>query len=80
MDRDVLGDDMVFSSADEFDMLKKHIKNKLEKKSKTYKCVYYWYIYSRPFVSDNAKHAIWDFLNGFCNEPEFKARLKNKRV
>lgn len=67
---DLLGKDMLFSTFDDFMVIRNHIKDNLQKQTSTYVTIYRMYVGSRPFVPTKTRDLLWDWLNDFITDFE----------
>lgn len=67
---DLLGKDMLFSTFDDFMVIRNHIKDSLQKQTSTYVTIYRMYVGSRPFVPTKTRDLLWDWLNDFITDFE----------
>lgn len=65
---DLLGEDMLFYTFEEFMSSRKYIKETLEKKDNKYKVIYGLYVESRPFIKDYFRGVIRDYINDYIND------------
>lgn len=71
IDEKIIDKRLVFYGVDHFFKKRLIIKTILYTKTSIERTIYQWYIYSRPFISDNMKNNIWDYLNDYMSEPDF---------
>jgi hypothetical protein len=81
IDKEVIDSRLLFYGFEHFFQRRLIIKELLATKNKTDHLIYSWYLYSRPFISDNMKNHMWDYLHGYLSESDFilfyKAQIKN---
>jgi hypothetical protein len=79
---DLFGEDMLFATFDEFYQMRTHIREKLSTATYDYKRVYRMYVHSRPFIPGKYIGFIWDYLNGYMDDPglgrEFRLYRESK--
>lgn len=69
---DLFERDMMFYTFDDFMKFRKHIKEKMKTKDRTYIQTYRMYVESRPWIKDFYRCCIWDYLNDYMTEQELE--------
>ena len=65
---ELLGEDMLFYTFEDFIKLRKYIKDALVEKDKKYQLIYGLYIESRPFIKNYYRGVIRDYVNDYITE------------
>lgn len=71
MDEELFGELLLYYGLDDFYNNRKLIKRVFTKKDNRTQYLYRMYVYSRPFIKDNWKDYIWDYLQNDIKESEF---------
>ena len=70
MDSEIIDSRLIFYGFEHFFNRRFIIKTIFSLKDKKDQNIYRWYVYSRPFMNDNHKNYIWDYLQGDIGELE----------
>lgn len=74
---EVIDQDMLFYTFDDFVKIREHVKNKLKTKERKDILIYRMYVGARPWIRDYYKGLIWDYLNDYTTDNELMYEYDN---